>query len=30
MIIKENCLGLSFTGEMYAEKVKEFLNQELG
>ena len=30
MIIKENCLDLSFTSEMYAEKVKEFLNQELG
>jgi hypothetical protein len=29
MLIKEHCLDPSFTGEMYAEKVKEFLNQEL-
>ena len=29
MLIKEHCLDPSYTGEMYAEKVKEFLNQEL-
>ena len=29
MIIKENCLDLSFTSEMYAEMVKELMNQEL-
>ena len=29
MLIKEHCLDPSFTGEMYAEKVKELMNQEL-
>ena len=29
MLIREHCLDPSFTGKMYAEKVKEFLNQEL-
>ena len=29
MLIKEHCLDPSYTGEMYAEKVKELMNQEL-
>ena len=29
MLIKEHCLEPSYTGEMYAEKVKELMNQEL-
>ena len=29
MLIKEHCLAPSYTGEMYAEKVKELMNQEL-
>ena len=29
MLIKEHCLAPSYTGEMYTEKVKELMNQEL-
>ena len=29
MLIKEHCLDPSYTGEMYAEKVKDLMNQEL-
>ena len=29
MLIKEHCIDPSYTGEMYAEKVKELMNQEL-
>lgn len=28
MTIKENCLDLSFTDEMYAEKVKKLMCQD--
>ena len=30
MLMKEHCLDPSFTGEMYVEKIKELLNQEIG
>ena len=29
MLIKEHCLDPSFTGEMYVEKIKELMTQEL-